>query len=117
MIRENSELWDGIERRQAPRFSVDLAVRLDDAQGCTRDASVTGVFFTTQHALTVGAPITFALDLEHADARGIVRVVCKGTVVRIESGQDAFGVAVHITDHGVEGQDGIVAAVSQTSGV
>jgi hypothetical protein len=112
-----SERWDGRERRKAPRFSVALAVSLDDAKGCTRDVSATGVFFTAQNALAVGAPITFAFQLEHADPSGVLHVACDGTVLRIEPEREAFGVAVRITAYGVDGQDGAVKPVGGNSGV
>jgi hypothetical protein len=113
----SEETWDGPERRTTPRFSLPLAVVLDDAKGATRDISATGVFFTTQQALTVGAPITFELELPHADPRGVLRVGCGGTVLRIEPIDEAFGVAVHITAYGVDGQHGAVRSVSDHSGV
>jgi len=113
----SEEMWDGPERRTTPRFSLPLAVVLDDAKGATRDISATGVFFTTQQALTVGAPITFELELPHADPRGVLRVGCGGTVLRIEPMDEAFGVAVHITAYGVDGQHGAVRSVSDHSGV
>jgi hypothetical protein len=117
MLEHSSESWDGPERRIAPRFSLTLAVILDDSKGATRDISATGVFFTTPQVLTVGAPITFELELPHADPRGVLRVGCGGTVLRIEVVDDAFGVAVHITTHGVDGQHGAVGSVSDHSGV
>ncbi len=85
-----------IERREAPRFPVVLAVKLEHGEGRTRDVSATGVFFTTQERFSLDDRITLALELEHADPDGVLHIVCEGTVVRVEPRPDAVGVAVCI---------------------
>lgn len=85
-----------IERREAPRFPVVLAVKLEHGEGRARDVSATGVFFTTHGRFSPGDRIALALEFEHADPVGVLRVVCEGTVVRVEPCTDAVGVAVRI---------------------
>ena len=93
------ECSDRIERRQAPRFPLALAVRLEHGEGRTRDVSASGLFVATQGSFSLGASITFVLELEHADPTGPLHVTCEGRIVRVEPGPDAIGVAVSISAH------------------
>jgi len=93
-----------VERREAPRFSLVLAVSLENGVGHTRDASTSGVFFTTPRSPSLGAHIKFSIDLEHADPSGVMPIVCEGQVVRIEPHPDAFGVAVRIRSFSIGGK-------------
>ena len=65
------------ERREAPRFSVVLPVKLEQGEGWTRDVSTGGVFFTTQGALSSGERIRFTLVLEHVDPNGALAIPCE----------------------------------------
>src|SRR5262245_45954836 len=85
-----------IERREAPRFPVTLAVKFDGGQGWTRDVSVSGVFFTTEWSFPIGAPIHFTLLLENVAPGTRQQVSCQGTVVRVERAEQAYGVAVSL---------------------
>jgi hypothetical protein len=91
-----------LERRREPRFQVTLSVTLDDASGMTRDVSASGVFFRlfggSMRAPTPGLPIRFGLLLEHADAKGPVKVECEGEILRVEH-TDAQGIAVYIKSY------------------
>jgi len=92
--------WNGVERRQAPRFSITLTLTIGDTAGWTRDVSATGVYFTTsQELVAVGAPITFTLELDHADPQGMRQVVCSGTILRVEHRPDGIGVAARIASY------------------
>jgi hypothetical protein len=73
-----------------------LEVKLEHGVGHTRDASASGVFFTTQGRFSPGARIKFVIELEHADPSGVLPITCEGQVVRIEPRPNAIGVAVHI---------------------
>lgn len=97
------------ERREAPRFPVTLAVKFNGGQGCTRDVSASGMFFTTEWPFRVGSPIRFTLVLDHAEPGRQQEVTCEGVVVRMEPGGQGHGVAVSINslDLGeVEGRSG-----------
>jgi len=85
-----------IERREAPRFPVTLAVKFDGGQGWTRDVSVSGVFFTTEWPFPVGAPLRFTLVLENVAPGTRQPVSCQGTVVRVERAEQTYGVAVSL---------------------
>jgi hypothetical protein len=93
--------WNREERRQAARFSTALALTIGGTAGRTRDVSATGIFFFTRShdVLTVGAPITFTLELTHADPNGVLEVACSGMIVRVEHGPDGIGVAACITSY------------------
>ena len=65
------------ERREAPRFSVVLPVKLEQGEGWTRDVIAGGVFFTTQGALSSGERIRFTLVLEHVDPNGALAIPCE----------------------------------------
>ena len=91
------ESTNQVERREAPRFPLVLAVKLERGVGHTRDASASGVFFTTQGRFSPGAHIKFSIELEHADPSGVLPITCEGQIVRIEPRPDAIGVAVRIS--------------------
>jgi len=92
------ESWDGVERRQTPRFPVVLAVELEHAEGWTRDVSASGVFFTTQGPFSPSEPITFAIALEHVTPPRAARDV-RGQIVRVEPRPRAIGVAAQICSY------------------
>ena len=98
------EISDRVERREAPRFTVGLAVKLEHGEGRTRDVSASGVFFTTQGPFLPDAHIKFAVELEHADPGGVLHIVCEGTVVRVEPRPNALGVAVRISSYDFTGR-------------
>ena len=81
-----------------------LAVSLENGVGHTRDASTSGVFFTTPRPPSLGTHIKFSIDLEHADPSGVMPIVCEGQVVRLERHLDAIGVAVHISSFSIGGE-------------
>ena len=91
-----SREWNGVERREASRVLVALAVKLEHGAGWTRDVSASGVFFTTQGSFYPGAAVRFVLELDHVDPAGVVPVTCEGKVVRVEARPHAVGLAVHI---------------------
>ncbi len=88
-----------MERREAPRFPVTLAVKFCGGQGWTRDVSASGTFFTTEWPFRVGAAIRFTLVLDHADPRRTQEVTCEGVVVRVEPADRTHGVAVSINSY------------------
>lgn len=98
------EVADRVERREAPRFPVALAVKLAHGEGRTRDVSASGVFFTTQGPFSPGTHIRFAIELEHADPGGVMHITCGGEVVRVEPRPNAIGVAVRISSYDFTGQ-------------
>ena len=93
------ESWDGVERRETPRFPVVLAVELEHAEGWTRDVSASGVFFTTQGRFSPSEPIRFAIALEYVDPTGVLQVTCEGQIVRVEPRPRAIGVAAQICSY------------------
>jgi hypothetical protein len=104
-LADLSQPWNGIDRRLAPRFPVALAIILDGFEGWTRDVSTTGIFFfTTQHLLAAGAPITFTLEMNHAIPGGTLQVICAGMILRVERNVDGIGVAASITSYELTGE-------------
>jgi PilZ domain-containing protein len=86
------------DRRQAPRYRLGLPVELTDGRGITRDVSESGVYFQTSASFTTGAPVSFVLVFGEAEAVR-TRLSCTGTVVRVEPGTAAMGVAARITNY------------------
>ena len=93
----------GRDRRECPRVRVRLPVSFGNTTGWTRDVSGAGVFFTlanrTAQLPEAGEQIRFGLVLEHADPSGLLKVRCKGSVVRVEHSADAVGVAVRFQSY------------------
>ncbi len=97
-----------LERRVQQRFSLQLPLIVESspigagARSLTRDVSARGVFFYTDAFwLQLSARIAFSMILP-AEITGTkaARVVCKGTVVRLETGaQNGTGVAATIDSY------------------
>lgn len=94
-----------VEKRSRPRLLMQFPVIISgsttpNARGITRDVSQTGVFFYTESPMTLGQVVDFKMLLPLATHVN-TRAACKGTVVRVESGNPAApqrcGVAVQIT--------------------
>jgi hypothetical protein len=58
--------------------------------GQTLDMSTCGVFFETEQSYALGESIRFSVILNEST------VQCQGTVVRVESREGAFGIAVEL---------------------
>ena len=97
-----------LERRVQQRFSLQFPIFIEgnpansESRSLTRDVSARGVFFYT-HAgwLQPSAQISFSMILP-AEITGTkaARVVCKGTVVRLEpAAQNGTGVAATIDSY------------------
>jgi hypothetical protein len=96
------------ERRVQQRFSLQLPLIVEgsptgaDSRSLTRDVSAKGVFFYTDALwLQPSARIAFSMILP-AEITGTkaARVVCKGTVIRLETGaQSGTGVAATIDSY------------------
>jgi len=93
------------ERRAKQRFPVQLPVVIrsvpSEIHGVSRDVSAVGVFFYTDNWPSGFSPIEFRMIFP-AEITGTepTRVVCKGTVVRVEAGPQAkTGVATTIESY------------------
>jgi hypothetical protein len=84
------------ERRRARRFRVALPVEFADGMAVTCDFSACGVFFETSQACGQGECIEFTVVLAHIDPGHLVRLRCRGQVVRVEPSSTGVGVAVAI---------------------
>jgi hypothetical protein len=82
---------------------IEIKMRGSDSKAfySTRDVSHRGVFVVTDHPLPEDSPIEFTMNLKSGGAmQPDVRVVCKGTVVRVEHGDgDNAGIAVTIDSY------------------
>ena len=87
---------DSMERRQAMRFRGSLPIEWEKGAGVTRDFSASGIFFETDQFFSFGEPLELALNLEHFEPGRLVRVRCRGEVVRVERGRKKVGVAMAI---------------------
>ena len=105
-----------VDKRAAPRFPIALSVKLEHGEGCTRDVSATGVFFTTQGSFVPGARVKFSIELENADPNGVMQITCEGEVVRVEPRAHAIGVAVRIDSYDFSGRLMSAGQLSSVSG-
>jgi hypothetical protein len=81
------------ERRKGERFKLALPVQLNDGIGTTCDISTSGIFFETESAYSIGDTIRLFLNFEHETLQ------CEACVVRVESRNGQFGVAVELTSY------------------
>lgn len=98
---------ESVARRKAPRLPIRLPVELEHGKGWTRDVSASGVYFETMEPFAPGAPIRFSLVLTYASPT-VLRLECKGRIVRVERGEGRIGIAAAIKSsrmvHGSEGK-------------
>ena len=80
-----------MEGRRAKRYKVALPLQLKNGTGITRDMSTAGVFFETEKAQAVGDMVELSVEFPE------VAIECTGRVVRVESVNNKFGVAVELT--------------------
>lgn len=90
------------EKRKETRFKGELPVELEQGTGLTRDFSASGVFFKTDHSLTVGEPINFVIPMDYSAWDHPFRFRCQGEVVRLEPSGEKVGVAVTIQSYSFE---------------
>jgi len=93
------------ERRAKQRFPIQLPFAIGSASsaihGVSRDVSAAGVFFYTDNWPLGFSPIEFRMILPAViTGTESIRVVCKGTVVRVEEDPQAkTGVAATIDSY------------------
>jgi len=95
-------MGNSAERRHATRFRGSLPIEWKTGAGITRDFSASGIFFETDQFFSSGEPVEFALKLEHFDPAHLVRLRCRGEVVRVERGPERVGVAMVINSYRFE---------------
>lgn len=84
-----------VEHRSEPREALVLPVNLTaGGQGVTRDISASGLYFETDSELQVDSAVDFEIELQ--TSAGPVKLVARGTVMRIEQTGDRTGVAVKL---------------------
>ena len=83
------------ENRTAQRFPVHVPIRVkvpgsdSEVVYSTRDVSHRGIFVVTDQPLPEDSQIEFTMQLKSASSpRKSLQVMCRGTVVRVESGDD-----------------------------
>jgi c-di-GMP-binding flagellar brake protein YcgR len=98
-------MTDGVDRREARRFSMSLPMRVlprdarsKELRANTRDVSYRGLYFLSETKFDVGSEINFILKLpEPVSTTGVVDIRCTGRVVRVEVGTNGtMGVAAKI---------------------
>jgi c-di-GMP-binding flagellar brake protein YcgR len=96
---------EGVDRRQARRFSMSLPMRVlpreargNELRANTRDVSYRGLYFLSETKFDVGSQIDFIIKLpEPVSATGVVDIRCTGRVVRVEAGRNGTsGIAAKI---------------------
>ena len=87
------------ERRIARRRPLVLPVELiaGDGDGRTLNLSESGVFFETDEEFSPNARISLSLVLPHVHPLPPIRMTADGRIVRVESRNGRFGIAVQFT--------------------
>jgi hypothetical protein len=75
---------------------MEAPVEFAGGTGLTRDLSTTGVYFTCDKQLRVGARLSLAIMLDDTMADMPVRAEYEGTIVRVDEQGGKVGVAVRI---------------------
>ena len=83
-------------RRREERVNVVLPVRLDAANGITRDISAGGACFEVDAIYGVGSEINFVIEMKALGANMLVK--CTGNIVRTQVLDQKISVAVKLTD-------------------
>ena len=92
----------GRESRREPRHQMALPVEVGCEKYTSRDVSSSGIFFETDKSFSPGQPIEFTIVLEHIDPARLVRVQCRGEIVRVEDKGQKLGVAATISSYTFE---------------
>jgi PilZ domain len=89
------------ERRTRLRFNMSLPISVCDKSGrllihgMTRNISSSGTSFLGTIELSIGASVTFCLELPYEiTPRAPVRLKCTGHVVGVEPQRDGYGILV-----------------------
>ena len=87
------------ERRRARRRPVILPIELlaGDGDGRTLNLSESGVFFETEEEFSPNARISLSLVLPHVHPLPPIKMTANGRIVRVESRNGRFGIAVAFT--------------------
>ena len=83
-------------RRREERVNVVLPIRLDAANGITRDISAGGTCFVVDAIYSAGSEISFVIEMEALGANVLVK--CTGNIVRTQVLDQKISVAVKLTD-------------------
>ncbi len=94
MLQVSQELFG--DRRSNSRVLTSLPVSVQGQQGITRDLSTKGVFFEIDESPLPDSEFDLSVDLLQVDARGVVRMVCKVRIVRVERREGKLGIAATI---------------------
>lgn len=87
------------EHRSAERFPVVCTVEFEEGGvGVTHDLSSTGVFMTTNSALSIGMVLGFCILLQG----GAVKLRCEGEVMRVSHDAISYGVAIQFKEYGFD---------------
>jgi hypothetical protein len=86
----------GTNKRGEERVNVALPVKLDKANGLTRDISANGISFEVDANYTIGSEISFTIEVGTLVEKILLK--CKGNIVRTEVHGQKMGVAVKITE-------------------
>ena len=87
------------ERRRARRRPLALPIELLAGEGVARtlNLSESGVFFETDEEFSPNARISLSLVLPHVHPLPPIRMTADGRIVRVESRNGRFGIAVAFT--------------------
>ena len=82
------------ERRRATRYRFSAPVHVSKSEtGLLRDMSISGLFFESGRAYSVGEVVQLSVVL------GDSLVLCEGRVARVEPLENKFGIGLELTSY------------------
>lgn len=99
---EDREVGMAVQDRRSPRLNVTIPVRLDGAEGTSRNISATGLYLQIdrKREYFVGEEVDFEIELELPSGESLMS--SRGEVVRTEDLGDRLGVAIKILSTSVD---------------
>ena len=76
----NPDLKTGADRRRAPRFQTELALRWPGGTGLVRDISTTGVRFETSHPISPNEKMKFTIVIPDDEGRHSHYTLCDSEI-------------------------------------
>ena len=86
------------EKRSSERIHVEVPVFIGQDESVSRDVSLTGIYFLTDHLFVEGGALDFSLELAYALPGMPIKLGCQGEVIRIEKRGGKFGIAAKINN-------------------
>lgn len=86
------------DRRGAPRYDLELPVRLDDCRGFTRNIGMGGALVVSPRRFEAGESIDLVFEITFSDPDLPTGLGCTGTVRRVRGVGTQWALAIEFDD-------------------